>query len=62
MCQTIFQKRQSVRRFFDQDIPDKMIQELLADAIEAPSAGNLQPWHFFVVKNAAVKEKLFQGA
>lgn len=42
--------------------PDPLAQqdvETLLDCLEAaPSAGNLQPWSFLIVKSAAVKEQL----
>jgi nitroreductase len=34
-----------------QAIPDELVQELLAAAMQAPSAGNQQPWHFVIVNN-----------
>ena len=58
----LFSKRQCLRSYLKKAVPDKMITELLTAAVSAPNAGNLQPWHFCVVKNAAVKEKLFAGA
>lgn len=50
--------RRSVRRFADTDVPDDMTAKILEAAQSAPSAGNCQPWHFYVVKNKAVKEQL----
>ncbi|GAB6138576.1 nitroreductase family protein [Halanaerobaculum tunisiense] len=47
--------RVSIRDYSQQMISDEIIQELLESAHFAPSAGNLQPWEFYVVKN---KEKI----
>jgi nitroreductase len=47
--------RRSIRKYRDETIPDDKITLLLRAAMNAPSAGNRQPWHFLVVKN---KEKL----
>ena len=41
--------RRSIREYTSQAIPDELVQELLAAAMQAPSAGNQQPWHFIVV-------------
>lgn len=50
----IFQRR-SVRRFTDQPVEAEKIEQILRAAMAAPSAGNQQPWEFFVVRN---REKL----
>lgn len=54
----IFKKRQSIRKYKPDSIPPEVIAQLLNAAIEAPSAGNCQPWHFYVVHNRAIKEQL----
>ena len=41
--------RKSIREYTSQAIPDELVHELLAAAMQAPSAGNQQPWHFIVV-------------
>lgn len=43
------QSRRSVRKYTDQPIPKEIIQSLLEAAMNAPSAGNQQPWHFIVI-------------
>ncbi len=48
----------TVRAFKEQDIPDATLTRILEAGCWAPSAGNLQPWYFFVVKNQGVKEKV----
>ena len=48
-------KRYSVRKYTDQKISDENIKLLLKSAMQAPSAGNQQPWRFTVITN---KEKL----
>jgi nitroreductase len=42
-------KRRSVRGFLDRPIPIEVIRRLVAAAARAPSGGNLQPWHIYVV-------------
>ncbi len=51
-------KRKSVRSFKTDDVPVEKIRILLDAARSAPSGGNCQPWHFFVIKDAAIKEKI----
>ena len=41
--------RRSVRRFTPQPVSEEEITLLLRAAMQAPSAGNAQPWHFVVV-------------
>ncbi len=41
--------RRSIREYTAQAVPEELLQELLAAAMQAPSAGNQQPWHFIVV-------------
>jgi nitroreductase len=41
--------RRSVREYTHQTVPDELVQKLLAAAMQAPSAGNQQPWHFVLV-------------
>ena len=50
--------RRSVRKFTDAPVPDEMIKTLLESAMAAPSACNMRPWEFYVVKNAALREQL----
>jgi nitroreductase len=55
-------RRASIRHYRADDVPPKVIQRILEAAISAPSAGNAQPWHFWVVHNAAVKSALSEAA
>jgi len=50
--------RRSVRRFKSDLIPDSVIERILTTATYAPSAHNLQPWRFVVIKNPDVKPGL----
>ena len=55
-------KRKSVRNFITDDVPVEMIRKLLDAARSAPSGGNCQPWHFYIVKDVALKEQLHRSA
>lgn len=50
--------RTSVRKYLDKQVEDKKIEMMLKGAMAAPSAGNQQPWEFYVVKNKEIIEKL----
>jgi len=43
-------KRRSIRRYTEEDISDFMVKKILEAGMNAPSAGNEQPWHFIVVR------------
>lgn len=47
--------RTSVRKYLDKDVEEEKISKILHAAMAAPSAGNQQPWEYYVVRN---KEKL----
>ena len=42
-------ERKSIRRFLDKPVSEKTIRQLLEKASRAPSGGNLQPWHIYVL-------------
>ena len=55
----IISERRSVRKYdLSRAVPEEVLKRVLDAARLAPSAVNFQPWHFIVVKDAAVKEKI----
>jgi nitroreductase len=52
------QKRRSIRKYQNKEIPAEIINELLEAARWAPSARNVQPWAFKIVTSAEDKAKL----
>lgn len=54
----ILEKLVKYRKFKNIPVEDEKIYLILAFANKAPSMGNLQPWHFLVVKDSKIKEKL----
>lgn len=50
--------RRSIRRFKRDDVPDELIKEMLEAARLSPSAMNLQPWFFVVVRDKEKKAEL----
>ncbi len=54
--------RRSIRAFTDKPVTDKDVIRILDAARQAPSAGNLQPWEFIVVRDAGIKKGLVEAA
>jgi nitroreductase len=50
--------RRSVRAYTEQDVSDKDIDDLLKAAMQAPSAGNAQPWHFIVITDKKILSEI----
>ena len=55
------QKRKSVRSYDTKPVPKEMLNKILEAARIAPSAGNIQPWHFIVVTDAEKRNELSKG-
>jgi nitroreductase len=53
-------ERRSIRSYQDQKISREQFDILLKAAVEAPSARNAQPWHFSVVRDAAILREINQ--
>jgi len=51
----LIKERRSIRRYTDRPIEKRMLEEIVDCGRLAPSAKNIQPWHFIVVTD---KEKL----
>jgi nitroreductase len=49
------QRRRTVRAFSNRPVPRAVIEQCLLAAGTAPSGANLQPWHFVVVGDPAIK-------
>ncbi len=56
----MIKKRRSIRKYTDQAVTDEQIRQLLEAAMAAPSASNIQPWEFVVVKDSELKTQLAQ--
>jgi nitroreductase len=55
-------RRRSVRAYSDEKVSEEDVERLIDAARWAPSAGNIQPWEFVVVKDAETKRKLSDAA
>jgi len=59
----VLESRYSVRDFDkERDVSPEIVTKALEAAIRAPSAGNCQPWYFFVVRDQQVKRALAHAA
>jgi nitroreductase len=54
--------RRSIRKYTEDAVTQEDLNTILALAGKAPSAWNLQPWRFVVVRNPEVKEQLKAAA
>jgi nitroreductase len=46
--------RRSIRRFEQKFIHEHVLKEILSAAMQAPSAGNLQPWEFIIITDRSI--------
>jgi iodotyrosine deiodinase len=55
-------RRRTVRQFSDRPIPDGVLEDCLRAAATAPSGAHIQPWHFVVVRDPALKHRIREAA
>jgi len=53
--------RRSVRAYTDEPVADDQVLKILAAGMQAPSAGNQQPWHFVVLRQREHLDGLAAG-
>jgi len=53
--------RRSVRRYKPDPVPNDVLNNILEAGRLAPSAANRQPWHFIVIRDSGLRQKLAQG-
>ena len=53
--------RKSVRAYDSRPIPNEILLRILEAGRLAPSAGNVQPWHFIVVTDGEKRKRLAQA-
>lgn len=54
----VINNRRSIRRYKDEQIGDSELQEILNAAVYAPSAMNQQKWHFTVIQNKDILNRM----
>lgn len=50
--------RKSIRKYKDIKLSDDIVEELLRAGMQAPSAGNEQPWEFVVLRDKEIMKKI----
>ena len=55
---TVIQKRRSIRKYKDKEIPRELLTQILEAARQAPSGANRQPWQLVVVTDAEKRKAL----
>jgi nitroreductase len=58
----VIKKRRSERHFKPDPVPDETVMRIMECGLRAPSAGNMQPWQFIIVKNPELKADLAEAA
>ncbi len=58
----LMSRRRTVRDFSNQNVPQEVLKNALKAAGTAPSGANMQPWHFVVVQDSAVKKRIREAA
>lgn len=54
----IISQRRSVRSYLDREIPYQWVHKILEYGHAAPSAGNIQPWEFIVIRDEENKRAI----
>ena len=54
--------QRAYRELMPDPVPEALIEQILKAGTHAPSAVNKQPWHFVVVQDAGVRQKISEGA
>ena len=57
----VINRRRSVRKFSDEEVPESIIRKCLKAAVKAPNSSNLQPWEFYWIRNSIKKKKVVKA-
>eukprot|EP01029_Cantina_marsupialis_P028832 TRINITY_DN778059_c0_g1_i1.p1 TRINITY_DN778059_c0_g1~~TRINITY_DN778059_c0_g1_i1.p1 ORF type:complete len:174 (+),score=31.79 TRINITY_DN778059_c0_g1_i1:194-715(+) len=60
--ETLIRERHSVREFSEKNVEEQQIAKILEMSNLAPSAGNLQQYHVFVVKNKEIQVEICEAS
>ncbi len=55
------QERRSIRAYQDKPVPREKLEKILEAGRLAPSAKNIEPWHFIAVTNESKRKALSKG-
>ena len=59
---TEMKRRRTVRMFAERPVPREIIESCLLTAGTAPNGANIQPWHFVVISDPAIKKQIREAA
>lgn len=54
----LLQQRRSVRTYEEREVPLDLITDIINDSIQAPSASNIQPWSFVIIRNKEMIKRI----
>jgi nitroreductase len=54
----VIKKRRTVRAFSDEEVTDEQVEAILEMGMYAPTYMNRKPWHFVVVRDKELQERL----
>ncbi|MEO0136906.1 MAG: nitroreductase family protein [candidate division WOR-3 bacterium] len=57
----VIKKRRSVRKYKSDPLPDEVLKRILEAGRIAPSAKNIQPWKFVVIKDSETKKRIAEA-
>ena len=58
----VIKKRKSVRKYRSDQIPEEVLKRILEAGRIAPSAKNIQPWRFIIVRDPVIKKKIAEAS
>ena len=54
--ENLIKTRRSIRNFTDQPVSFELIKKIIKLGTYAPSACNIQGWHFIIIKDQKIKD------
>ena len=54
----LMRRRRTVRDFSDRPVAREIIEDCVRNAGTAPNGANMQPWHFVIVSDPAIKRQI----
>ncbi|HOA77632.1 MAG TPA: nitroreductase family protein, partial [Thermosynergistes sp.] len=58
----VIKRRRSIRKYLPDQIKDEELNTILEAAIFAPSGHNEQPWHFLVIQDKELIDRMSEKA
>lgn len=61
-CEEVIKSRRTIRKFTEEDVSDETVRQIIEAGMLAPSAGNMQPHEFIIVRDKTTKYSLSHEA